>query len=145
MKNLLMIALCGSILAAGCSKSHTPESVTAQKPDSVVLQGTWSGQELGVKAGSPSLVIEGTKMEFHGANSQEWYKATFSLREDTAPKQLEAVITECPFAQYVGKTTHGVYQIEDGRLTFAANEPGNPAVPASFDAQGARKFVLTRK
>ena len=141
-----MIAVCSGILVSGCSKSHTPDPVAAQKPDSVVLQGTWSGREVGITTpGSPSLIVEGSKMEFHGANTQEWYEATFSIREDTTPKQLEAVITECPFPEYVGKTTHGIYRIEDGKFTFAANEPGNPVVPVSFDAQGARKFVLTQK
>ncbi len=125
-------------MISGCSKAH--------KPDSVALQGKWSGGEIGVTVrGSSSLVFEGTNCEFHGANPQEWYKATFVLREDTTPKQLEALITECPFPQYVGKTTHGIYKIEDGKLTFTANEPGNASVPASFDAKGARKFVLTQK
>jgi uncharacterized protein (TIGR03067 family) len=95
--------------------------------------------------GSPSLVLEGAKLEFHGANTNEWYRATFSLREDTTPRQLEAVVTECPFPKYVGKTVHGIYTMEGGRLTFAANEPGNPLVPSSFDAKGSRKFVFTKK
>jgi uncharacterized protein (TIGR03067 family) len=138
MKNTLLTMLSVGILASGCSKAH--------KPDSVALQGTWSGQEAGARTpGSSSLLLDGTKCEFHGADPQEWYKATYSIREDTTPKQLEAVITECPFPQYVGKTVHGIYKIEDGKFTFTANEPGNPAAPASFDAQAARKFVLTRK
>ena len=84
-------------------------------------------------------------MEFHGANTQEWYKATFTLREDTTPNQLEAVVTECPFPQYVGKTAHAIYKIEDGKFTLTGNEPGNPAVPASFDAQGSRQIIFTLK
>jgi len=140
MKNTLMTVLCSvGILAAGCSKPH--------QPDSVVLQGTWSGQEVGVKKtqGSPSLIVEGTRLEFHDANPGVWYKGTFSLREDATPKQFEMVVTDCPFTNYVGKTAHGVYKIEGGKFTFAANEPGNPAVPATFDAQGTREFVFTRK
>ena len=134
-----MIVLCSAgILASGCSKSH--------KPDSLTLQGTWSGQELGANTeGSPSLILDGTKMEFHGVNTNEWYKATFSLREDTTPKQLEAVVTDCPFPNYVGKTVHAIYKVEDGKFTLTGNEPGNPAVPASFDAQGARQIVFTLK
>ena len=134
-----MIALCSAgILVSGCAKSH--------KPDSLTLQGTWSGQEVRANAqGSPSLVLEGTKFEFHGANPNEWYKATFSLREDTNPKQIDIVVTDCVFTKYVGKTAHGIYKIEDGKFTFAANEPGNPAVPTSFDAKSAREFVFTRK
>ena len=95
--------------------------------------------------GSPSLILDGTKMEFHGANTNEWYKATFSLREDTTPKQLEAVVSDCPFPKYVGKAVHGIYKIEDGEFTLTANEPGIPTVPASFDAQNTRKFVFIQK
>jgi uncharacterized protein (TIGR03067 family) len=139
MKNALMIALCSvGILAFGCTKSHTPNANT--------LHGTWRGQEVGGKAqGSPSLTFEGTTLEFHGANPQEWYKGTFTLREGTTPKQLDAVVTECPFPKYVGKTVHAIYKIEDGKLTLTGNEPGNPAVPASFDAQGSRQIVFTLK
>jgi uncharacterized protein (TIGR03067 family) len=139
MKNKLMIAVCSvGILAGGCSKST--------QPDSLVLQGTWSGQEVGLKAqGSPSLVLDGTKLEFHGANPQEWYEATYTLHEDTNPRQLDAVVTECPFAQYVGKTAHAIYKIENGKFTLTGNEPGDPAVPASFDAKGARQIVFTLK
>jgi uncharacterized protein (TIGR03067 family) len=147
MKSTLAIALCGvGIFVSGCSKSRTPDSVATQKPDSVALQGTWSGQEAGANIeGSPSLTFDGTKMEFHGANPQEWYKATYTLREDTTPKQLEAVVTDCPVPQYVGKTAHAIYKIEDGRFTLTGNEPGNPTVPASFDAPGARQIVFKLK
>jgi len=142
-----MIGLCTvGMLVSGCSKSPTPTPVASPKPqpDSVVLQGTWRGQEAGATTkGSPSLAISGTTLEFHGANPQEWYKGTFTLREDTLPKQLEAVVTECPFPGYVGKTSHAIYKLEDGKLTLAGNEPGNPAVPANFDAPGSRQLVFT--
>jgi uncharacterized protein (TIGR03067 family) len=141
-----MIALCSvGIVASGCSKSQTA-SAPLQKPDSEVLHGTWGGKEVGAEnQGSPSITFEGTKLEFHGANTQEWYKATFTLREDTTPKQLQAVITDCPVPQYVGKMANAIYKIEDGKLTLTGNEPGNPAVPASFNAQGARQIVFTLK
>ena|ERR1035437_4134787 len=123
------------VAASGCSKSH--------QSDSVALQGTWKGQEIGVNAkGSPSLVLSGANLEFRGADTNEWYKATFTLREDTNPKQLVGVITECPAPQYVGKTVNAIYRIEDGALTIAGNEPGNPAMPAAFDAPGTRKFAF---
>jgi uncharacterized protein (TIGR03067 family) len=73
------------------------------------------------------------------------YKATFTLREDTNPKQLIAVVTDCPFPQYVGKTSQAIYRIENGTLTLAANEPGNPAVPANFDAPNARVILFKVK
>jgi len=139
MKTTLTIALCSlSILVFGCLKSFGS--------DSSALQGTWSGQEVGTTiTGSPSLTIKGAKLVFHGVDTNEWYTATFKLREDKSPKQLEAVITDCPVLQYVGKTGQAIYKIEDGKLTLTGNEPGNPAVPTSFDAQGAREFIFTKK
>jgi uncharacterized protein (TIGR03067 family) len=84
-------------------------------------------------------------LEFSGTNPNEWYKATFSLREDTTPKQLVAVITDCAAAQYIGKTSYAIYEIKDGTFTMAGNEPGKTTAPASFDAPDARKFIFTKK
>ena len=86
--------------------------------------------------------MAGANLEFHGADPNEWYKATFTLHEDTTPKQLVAVITECPIPQYVGKTANAIYRIENGTLTLTGNEPGNPAVPVAFDAPGTRQIVF---
>jgi uncharacterized protein (TIGR03067 family) len=134
-----MIVICSvSIFALGCSKPHPS--------DSTVLQGAWSGREMGAKGTEfPSLVIRGSNLEFHGADSNEWYKATFSLREDTNPKQLVAVITECPYRQYVGKTENAIYQIQDGTLTLTGNEPGNPAMPMGFGDPRSRMIVFKQK
>jgi uncharacterized protein (TIGR03067 family) len=123
------------VAASGCSKSHPPDLPT--------LQGNWTGRDSQANtAGSPTLVVSGTNLEFHGADTNEWYKATFTLREDTNPKQLLALITDCPFPQYVGKTSKAIYRMEDGALRMAANEPGNPAAPAGFDTPGLRQVVF---
>lgn len=139
MKNTLAIVLCSvGILAFGCSKSR--------KPDSITLQGTWSGLWVGhEKQGAHSLVLDGTTFEYRGARPDDWEKATFSVREDTTPKQLDAVVTDCPAPGYVGKTIHMIYKIDDGKLTLAASKPGNLDAPESFDAEGARVFVFTKK
>ena len=39
-------------------------------------------------------------------------------------------------------TGYAIYELRDGTLTITGNEPGNPAVPAGFDASGARKLVF---
>jgi uncharacterized protein (TIGR03067 family) len=122
------------IAASGCSPSHQPDSVT--------LQGTWKGQQADADAGdSPSIVFTGTNLEFR-ASTNEWYKATFTLHEDTNPRQLVVVITDCPFSQFVGKSANAIYRIENGTLTIAGNAPGNPAVPAAFDMPGARQLTF---
>ena len=133
-----MIFICGlAILAAGCS--------TLNNTDSASLQGTWTGKEVGRETeGMCALHISGDVLEFRGADTNEWYKATFTLQEDKAPKQLTGAITECPAPEYRGKTVHAIYRIEAGTLTISGNEPGNPEVPARFDAPGTRQFVLNK-
>lgn len=109
----------------------------------VTLQGKWQGKEAGDNSpGMATLVCSGSNLEFHGADPHEWYKGTFTLHPDANPKQLVMVITECPFPQYVGKTANAIYRIEDGTLTLAGNEPGDPAMPAAFDRPGDRQFVF---
>ena len=133
--SLLSIALL--LGASGCS--------TLRKSDSATLQGTWKGQEVGITSeGESSIVISGNHLEFHGANPNEWYKGTFTLREDVSPKQLIYSVTDCPAPQYNGKTGYALYRIEAGSLTIAGNEPGSPDPPARFDAPDTRRFVLKK-
>jgi uncharacterized protein (TIGR03067 family) len=131
------IAVAVVVAALGCSTVH--------KSDTSVLQGTWKGQETGRPAeGTCYLIISGNTLEFRGADSNEWYKGTFTLRESANPKQLVGVISECPAPQYVGKTVYGIYRIEEGTLTLTGNEPGNPELPNRFEAPGSRTFVLKK-
>lgn len=118
---------------------------TLERSDAQALQGTWIGPEVDRDKGNCALVISGQKLEFRGADSREWYKGTFTLREDTAPKQLIGVVTECPVQQYVGKTVHAIYQLDGKTLRLCGNEPGTPAAPAAFAAPGSRSFLLTRQ
>jgi RNA polymerase sigma factor (sigma-70 family) len=134
------------LLAAGTAFIGVKLMSHHQQPDSITLQGTWKGREMGTgPAGVSSLILQGTNLEFHGADPREWYKATFTVRDDTTPKQLLIVITDCPAPAFVGKTSHSIYEIHDGTFTITGNAPGDPRVPASFDAPGARKLVFTKK
>jgi uncharacterized protein (TIGR03067 family) len=110
------------------------------------LQGTWSPPDIEASGtGWPSLVVQGSNLDFRGMNTNYWFKASFSLLEDTNPKQLVAVITESADPKDVGKTANAIYEIQDGKLIITVNEPGDPAVPAGFDAPGADKFVFKYK
>jgi len=122
------------------SKSKTPLS------DSTALQGAWTGKELSADSDAPCrLVVSGQNFEFHGPDPNEWYKGTFTLREDSNPKVLVAAISECPVEKYNGKTDFAIYRLENGTLTLTAYEPGNPEVPAGFDAPETRRFVFKLK
>lgn len=125
----------------GCAGCSTPQ----KKNDMALLQGTWQGTESGHGSGGAcTLTISGNTLDFRGADSSEWYKGTFTLREGTKPKQLTGMIGDCPAPEYVGKTVNAIYRLEDGSLTLTGNEPGNPQPPDNFDAPGSRKFVLRK-
>jgi uncharacterized protein (TIGR03067 family) len=131
MKNMPIIVFCIlGIILSGCSKPHKP------KPDLLTLQGTWT-------LGNNYLIINGTNFEDIEPNSST--KGTFSLREETTPKQLEALCVECSMPQFVGKTIHAIYKIEGRKLTLSESRPGNPDAPTSFDAQGAAKFIWEKR
>ncbi len=124
--------------ALGCSTLH--------KSDSVTLQGTWQGREIGGKTEGPCyLAVSGTNAEYRGADTNEWNKGTFSLRQDTNPRQIVFLSTACSYAPCIGQTIHAIYRIEAGTLKLTANEPGSPDVPSAFDASGARQFEFTKK
>jgi len=139
MKHNIRVIVSGvALLLAGCSP--------LPKPDVATLQGTWQGRVLQGNPQHPcSLVISGKNYEFRDiADTNVWYKGTFTLREDTTPRQYIAVIGECPFPQYVGKASMAIYRLESDTLTITGNEPGNPAAPSAFDAPQAARMELKR-
>ncbi len=133
----------GVLLTAGTAVLLMKE--ISRKPDMAALQGTWAGQEIGAGSGESTVVIKGATLEFRGADAAEWYKATFSLRANTTPKQAVLVISDSPEPDYVGKIAHAIYKLEGDTFTVVGNEPGDPSLPASFDAPSGRKFVLKKK
>ena len=93
-----------------------------------------------------SFVVSGNNFEFRDeTETNVWYKGTFGLREDTIPRQYIAKISDCPFPQYIGKTSLAIYQVENATLTIAGNEPGKPAAPLGFDDTGAARLALKKK
>ena len=138
MKNILMAVLCAAdIFISGCSTLHNS--------DSAALQGTWKGYETGLGTEAAcSLTISGNVLDFRGADKNDWCKGTFTIREDTNPRQIVGTITECPDSGAIGKTVHAIYRIEASTLTITGNAPGDSEVPVKFEAPGARTFVLKK-
>lgn len=131
---------------AQTSNSTATQSSKAALSDSASLQGTWTGKELSADSDEPCrLIVSGQNFEFHGGDPTEWYKGTFTLRENSDPKVFVAAISDCPVDKYIGKTDYAIYRLDNGTLTLAAYEPGNPDVPSSFDAPETRRFVFKAK
>jgi uncharacterized protein (TIGR03067 family) len=114
--------------------------------DQELIQGTWTGHEVGRENGKCTLTVSENNIEFRGAHPQEWYKATFTLDEKTEPKSGDFLIKECPGPKLVGKIAKVVYKIENNTLTLSGNEPGVDARPTSFERSGNRRvFVFTKE
>jgi len=156
---LIAFAGCSTLQQPAAAAATTSAASTAQATDSTgnqskskalsgaaALQGTWTGKELSADSDDPCrLIITGQTFEFHGADPGEWYKGTFTLREDSDPKVMVATISECPVDKYIGKIDYAIYRIENGTLTLTAREPGNPDIPSGFDAPETRRFVFKMK
>jgi uncharacterized protein (TIGR03067 family) len=136
MKRMILVPLSvATIFASGCS--------TTTKTNSTVFEGSWTGHDVGAgHEGNASLLVSGHTLEFHGADPNDWLKATFTLRDDTNPRQCNGVVIECPQADYVGKNFYSIYKIENGALTVAGNEPGDTNIPSTFDTPGTRQIVF---
>jgi uncharacterized protein (TIGR03067 family) len=126
------------LLSLGCSGLH--------KSSVGPLQGRWTGREPGVTPEAPrQLLISANHIEYRGAITNDWGSGTFTVRDDTQPKQILITLTECGIRQYIGKTCCMIYEIQDGTLTAAASEPGKPEAPSTFDAPHARRMVFTKE
>jgi uncharacterized protein (TIGR03067 family) len=132
-----VVSLGALFWTSGCATLH--------KSEAAALQGTWKGQEIGSNAGGTRyFIFSGNTVEFQGANNDDWCRGTFTVREDTNPRQIVGTITQCHQREYIGKAACGIYQLNGDTLTITGYEPGTPGVPSSFDAPGARHFVLQR-
>ena len=132
-----VVSLGALFWTSGCATLHQSEAA--------LLQGTWKGQEIGSNAGGTRyFIFSGNTVEFQGANNDDWCRGTFTVREDTNPRQIVGTITQCHQREYIGKAACGIYQLNGDTLTIAGYEPGTSDVPSSFDAPGARHFVLQR-
>ncbi|MGP8198613.1 MAG: hypothetical protein ACLQU4_03820 [Limisphaerales bacterium] len=146
-KIILIPIFTAALFVAGCSTPSKTNSAAAgpaqSRNHSTVLEGAWHGNEITPgQQGLASMTFSGQTVEFHGADSNDWCKGTFMLRDNTDPKQLVGTITECPSADAVGKMVYAIYKIENGSLRITGNAPGDLNIPAAFDSSGIRQFVL---
>jgi uncharacterized protein (TIGR03067 family) len=155
MKNSIFAGLCvGAIfLVVTALSADKPGSAAAEKGEKAAgsaetaIQGTWKGRST---TDNPehqvTFAVSGQHFDFHDeTETNNWYKGTFTLKKDTSPRQFIATITECPFPQYVGKTSKAIYKIEKGTLTLTAYEPGKEGVPEDFDAANAACIEVTKR
>jgi uncharacterized protein (TIGR03067 family) len=95
-----------------------------------------------------TFTFSGDNFSITSTNTDFWYKGTMELKTNKTPKQIDIKIKESGsgISQYTGKTSLGIYKIDEDKLTLALNEPGSPKRPSSFkETSGAMVFELTKK
>jgi len=157
MKNIILATLCAAVIFLVVTGSSADKAASASagkesaekaaKSDQTAIQGTWKGR---TRRDNPehqvTFVVSSKHFDFHDdTETNNWYKGTFTLKEDTSPRQFIATITDCPFPQYIGKTSKAIYKIEKDTLTITANEPGKEGVPDDFDSAEASSIEVTKK
>jgi len=135
MKRLFLTTIL--VAASGCS--------TLRTSDSAILQGTWQASELGGKGELCRIIISGDTAEFQGADTNEWFKATFTVRPDTNPRQVVFVTTASAYPPDIGITRYAIYRVEDGMIRLTASEPGHAHMPLNFSAPDTRQFELRKQ
>lgn len=90
------------------------------------------------------MLVTDNQISYSGSTSTDWFKGTFTLRQDTQPKQLLVSITQAPSPGDVGKPLNVIYKYEANSLTVCANPPGDTNAPATFGAPGTRNYLFKR-
>jgi uncharacterized protein (TIGR03067 family) len=144
------LLVCGAIATtqSAClgdlNVGDTPATATHGDP---ALVGIWTGTEVDLSSGTWTLVITATTLDAH-ATGGEGYKGTYTADTSVDPKRLVGTITEYSVADFVGKSSYGIYRIEGTTMTFAANIPGDPTFPTAFTPNSihqTRVFTLAKQ
>ena len=120
MSNLLLPLFMLIILPVACS---TPAE----------MEGTWLGHEIGSPQQNWTMTIEGSQFKLVCENTGVWYKGNLVLNTNCSRNKMDLRIRATAVQAYNGKTSLGIYEIEDGSLILVATEPGKTQRPFSFD------------
>ena len=97
------------------------------------LEGTWIGYETGSPQQGWILTIERNQFTLICEDSSTWYKGHLRLNNNCSRNKMDLRIRATAVQAYNGKTSLGIYEIEDGSLILVATEPGKTQRPFSFD------------
>ena len=110
-----------------------------------VLEGTWSGYEIGRSNRDWTLTIEHNHFALVCENGSMWFKGSLRLNTNCNRKKMDLLISDSPIQVYNGKTTLGIYEIENDSLILVTAEPGNRHRPFSLeDTEGVLAFVFEK-
>lgn len=150
-KIFLLIAFIGILLVGfvGCGGDVT-EKESAEEPEKVIeeektgIEGKWVGISEGTSQGW-EFTFSGNKIDIKTPSEDVWYKGTTKLNEKVDPKTIDIIIKTASPEKYMGKTSLGIYKIEENTLTIAVNEPGTSDRPADFEPKKETVIIVLKK
>ncbi|MDH3881751.1 MAG: hypothetical protein OES64_09380 [Desulfobacteraceae bacterium] len=116
---LLFICLVGVLLGA-CS-SHTG------------LEGRWVGCDVRKPLIDWTLTIQGNRFYLVREDLTMWYIGQFSLNNNCLLKKIDLQFNNTHINAHNETTLLGIYEIDEGTLTFITAAPGKNLRPLSFD------------
>ena len=110
-----------------------------------VLEGTWSGYKIGSSYRDWTLTIEHNQFALVYENGSMWFKGSLRLNTNCNRKKMDLLISDSPIQVYNGRTSFGIYEIEDDSLILVTAEPGNRHSPFSLEETvGVLAFVFEK-
>jgi uncharacterized protein (TIGR03067 family) len=102
------------------------------------------GQEA---AGQITITFSGNVLHYQGLRADQRYDATFTLKEDTRPRQLRATINGGAQVKDIGRVIGAVFKIENGTLSLAGLDDDAPSTlddSEAFDGNTAFHYRFRR-
>ncbi|HEV2436264.1 MAG TPA: hypothetical protein VG077_09725 [Verrucomicrobiae bacterium] len=120
--------------AVGCSRQKTVKTS---------LEGQWLGYEASPPNAKCEVTISGDRLEYRGAESNDWCRGVFLLDEKTQPMHLDLTIQESP--QNVGATALAIYEQQSNDLKIAVAPPGDPQRPVDFISGPNTRVIIFKR
>lgn len=133
---------CGVGTVTGSAPPSLPTPSGTSPWLKTTLDGTWSGyEENSSLRWSMTFSEQARTFYFVDVAGTEWYRGTYTFDAGKIPVEIELSVADCSNSWYVGKISHGIYKIENNRLSLAFYNPGDASRPASFAAFSVRELT----
>lgn len=119
IKLLLFLVLAG-VLFSGCSSLSG-------------LEGRWVGCDVRKPLIDWTLTIRGNRFFLVREDLTMWYMGQFKLNNNCLLNKIDLQFSSTHTKAHNDTTLLGIYEIEEGTLTFIAAAPGQKLRPLSFD------------
>jgi uncharacterized protein (TIGR03067 family) len=109
------------------------------------LVGSWIGCEVRRPLIDWTLTIKGNQFSLVRDDLNVWYKGFLRLNKNCRLKKIDLEVIDTAAQIPNGKTSLGIYEVDEDTLTIIATEPGDHLRLLSFDEPGkSNEFYFTK-